>query len=230
MDFSIKVFGGMSVADGVYLLITETTRNTWIIMALLIAFGILVRIKSKNWNSTDKPTGLQNVIEMLIEAWEGFFRQNSSEKVFYLTPWFFSLFAFLLLSNMIGVVGLRPPTADWGMTFPLAFSSFFLFQYAGVRHRPKAYLKEIFLEPVFLFAPLNVIGEIARPISLSFRLFGNILGGMILLSLIYGVAPVLIRFLFPVPLHMFFDLAAGGLQAVIFTVLSLTFVGIASGD
>jgi F-type H+-transporting ATPase subunit a len=116
------------------------------------------------------------------------------------------------------------------MTFPLAFSSFILFQYAGIRHRPKAYLRGIFLEPVFVFAPLNVIGELARPISLSFRLFGNVLGGMILLSLLYGIAPIVTRFILPVPLHMYFDLAAGALQAVIFTVLSLVFVGMAAED
>ena len=113
--------------------------------------------------------------------------------------------------------------------FPLAFSSFLLFQYAGLRHRPKSYLKSIFLEPFFLFAPLNVIGELARPISLSFRLFGNVLGGMILLTLLYN-APIFMRFVFPIPLHGYFDLVAGALQAVIFTVLSLVFVGMAAEE
>jgi F-type H+-transporting ATPase subunit a len=87
------------------------------------------------------------------------------------------------------------------------------------------------LEPVFIFAPLNIIGEFARPISMSFRIFGNVLGGMILMSLLYAmlgwVAAVI---LLPAFLHMYFDLFAGVLQAIIFTMLSITFVGIAAED
>ncbi|MCL2386097.1 MAG: F0F1 ATP synthase subunit A [Defluviitaleaceae bacterium] len=230
MDFSIVVHHGIQITDGIMFLITETTVNTWIIMGLLFLFGIVVRVKSRKWDFTKKPTGLQNFIEMCVESWEKFFIANSSTRVLYLAPWFFVLFMFLLVSNMIGVTGLRPPTADWGMTFPLAFSTFCLIIFAGMRHRPKKYLKGIFLEPLFVFAPLNIIGELARPISLSFRLFGNILGGMILLSLLYGIAPIFVQFVLPAPLHMYFDLAAGALQAVIFVVLSLTFVGIASED
>ncbi|MCL1883166.1 MAG: F0F1 ATP synthase subunit A [Defluviitaleaceae bacterium] len=228
MNFDINVFASFSVTDTIEFLITETTRNTWLVMGLFLILAIVVRIKSASWDPMKKPTGLQNVIESIIDAWEKFYRSNTPETVGYLSPWFFSLIAFLLIANLLGVTGLRPPTADWGMTFPLALSSFFLIQYAGIRHRPKAYLRGIFLEPVFVFAPLNVIGELARPISLSFRLFGNVLGGMILLSLLYGIAPMVTRFLLPIPLHMYFDLASGALQAVIFAVLSLTFVGIAA--
>jgi F-type H+-transporting ATPase subunit a len=230
MDFSIRVFNEISITDNFRFLITETTVNTWIIMIGLVIFGIVVRVKSRKWDPLKKPTGIQNFIEMCIDGWEKFFKANSSETVLYLAPWFFTLFMFLIVSNIIGVTGLRPPTADWGMAFPLAISSFIMFQYAGVRHRPKAYLKGIFLEPSPVFGILNVIGELARPISLSFRLFGNVLGGMILLSLLYGIAPVVTRFILPVPLHMYFDLAAGVLQAVIFTVLSLVFVGMAAEE
>lgn len=199
-------------------------------MGLFVLLSVIVRVKSKNWDAHSKPTGLQNVMEMFVEMWEKFFKSNSSEKMLYLAPWFFTLFAFLLISNILGVTGLRPPTADWGMTFPLAVSSLFLIWYSGMSNRPKAYLKGIFLEPFFVFAPLNIIGELARPISLSFRLFGNVLGGMILMSLLYGIAPMVTRFVLPIPLHMYFDLFAGVLQAVIFTVLSLVFVGIAAED
>jgi len=196
---------------------------------LLIALGIAVNVKSKNWKPEDKPSGLQNIIEMCVNAFQGFFRGSASEKLDHLQPWFFTLFAFLLVGNMIGVIGLRPPTADWSVTFPLALASFILFQYAGLRYRPKNYLKG-FLQPVFVFLPLNLLGEFARPIALSFRIFGNVLGGFVLLSLLYGIAPIFIRPLFPVALHLYFDIASGFLQAFIFTVLSLTFVGLAAED
>jgi F-type H+-transporting ATPase subunit a len=198
-------------------------------MGLILILAIVVRVKLRNIDPLKKPSGLQNVIEMCVDGWEKFYASNTNPTVLYLAPWFFTLFLFLFLSNAIGILGLRPPTADWGMTFPLALSTFLMIQYAGIRHRPKGYLKGIFLEPVFLFAPLNVIGELARPISLSFRLFGNIFGGMVLLSLIYGLG-VPFNLVLPVPLHLFFDIAVGALQAVIFTVLSLVFVGMAAED
>jgi len=229
MDFAIRVFGSVSIG-GVEFLITETLLSTWIVMAILVSLAVLVRVKSKKWVSTGKPTGLQNAVEFAVDAFSGLVKGNAGEKMAHLTPWLFTLFVFLILSNMIGVVGIRPPTADWGMTFPLAFASFMMFQYAGLRYRPKGYLKGILLEPIFLFAPINIMGEIAKPVALSFRLFGNILGGMVLMSLLYGLAPVVLRFVLPIALHMYFDLAAGALQAFIFTVLSLTFLGLAAED
>jgi len=229
MSFDIQVFGFLELTDNITFYLTETLLVAWLVMAFLLAFAIIVRIKSKKWTPESKPKGLQNFAELLVETFEKFFKSSSSEKVTYLAPWFFSLFAFLLIANIVGLIGLRPPTADWGMTFPLAMTSFLLFQYAGFRYRPKNYMKS-FLKPFFLFLPLNIMGELARPIALSFRLFGNILGGVILMSLLYGLAPVALTFVLPVPLHAYFDLAAGALQAFIFTVLSLTFVGLAAED
>jgi F-type H+-transporting ATPase subunit a len=73
-------------------------------------------------------------------------------------------------------------------------------------------------------APLNVIGQIANPFSMAFRLFGNILGGMIIMGLVYSVVPVLI----PAPLHFYFDVFAGVLQTFIFIMLTMTFVTMAA--
>ena len=229
VDFSIEVYNYIRVTDNVVFLITSTTIATWIIMGVLIAFGIVVRIQSRKWDPAKKPTRLQNIMEMCVETFEKFFRSSASEKLDYLAPWFFTLFAFLLFSNISGVFGIRNPTADWGVTFPLAVTSFILIQFVGFRYHPKSHLKG-FIEPNFLFLPLNIMGELAKPISLSFRLFGNILGGFILMSLLYGLAPFVVRLIFPVALHLYFDIAAGALQAFIFTVLSLTFVGLAAGD
>ena len=229
MDFPIRIFGTIEITDNVTFYITETLVVTWIIIAALIAFALVVRIKLKKWEMMARPSGLQNFVEFTVETFEKFFKSSSSPKVSYLTPWFFTLFVFLLISNMIGVTGLRPPTADWGMTFPLAVTSFLLMQFAGLRHRPKNYFKSFF-EPVFIFFPLNVVGELAKPVALSFRLFGNVLAGVILISLLYGMAPLLFRLGFPVFLHAYFDIISGLLQAFIFTVLSITFVGLAAED
>ena len=224
MEFNIGVF-----AYGEYFRISETTVGIWIVAAVLIALCVYVRVKSRKWDGTKKPEGLQNFAELCVDGFSNFFNGTAHKKMAFLTPWFFTLFVFLFFSNILGVFGLRPPTADWGLTFPLALVSFCLIQFSGIYSRPKSYLKGIFLEPspwtAFFFAPLNIIGELVRPVALSFRLFGNILGGFILMSLLYGLAPLVLTLFFPVPLHMFFDLAVGLLQAFIFTVLSLAFIG-----
>lgn len=229
MEFGIHIIRRLQITDNLHLYLTETLLVTWLIIAVLIAFAIVVRIKSKKWEAITKPKGLQNAVEYAVEAFENFYKSSAGEKVLPLAPWFFTLFVFLIIANTIGVLGVRPPTADWGMTFPLAISSLILFQYAGLRHRPKSYIKGFF-QPIFIFFPLNLIGELAKPIALSFRLFGNILGGVILISLLYGMAPLVVQLGFPVVLHAYFDIAAGILQAFIFLVLSVTFVGLAAED
>jgi len=229
MDFDIRIYHTIRITDEIGINITETTVVTWIIMTILIGVSIIVRLRISKWEKNDKPTGFQNIIEMAVESFDKFYTNTAGTKTVAFAPWAFSLFVFLIFANIIGITSLRPPTADWGMTFALATTSLIMFNFAGFKYRPVKYLKS-FVEPVFVFLPLNIISEFARPISLSFRLFGNIMGGMILLSLLYGLAPIFARFILPVALHLYFDLVSGLLQAVIFTVLSIVFFSLAAGD
>ena len=142
----------------------------------------------------------------------------------FLGPWFFTLFIFILVSNIGGIFpGFRPPTADWSMTIALALGTFVLIQAMGVKFRGAEYIKGLF-RPVFLFFPINMIGELARPISISFRLFGNMLAGLIMMSLLYSLAPLVAKFGFPAALHAYFDIFAGMLQTYIFVTLSISFI------
>ena len=204
---------------GLVLRITETILNTWIIMAVLIAFAIVVRVKIRRFK--DIPRGFQNVVEYMVEAFDNFLRSAAGEKLMFLGNWFFMVFCFVLLSNISGLFFLRPPTADWATNITLALVTFFLIHILGGKMRKTGYLKEFF-KPNAVFLPINLIGEIARPISLSFRLFGNILAGTILLGLIYKV--VFLRYLVPAPLHAFFDLFAGAIQTYVFCMLSFTYI------
>jgi len=224
LDFNIKNLWVIDIA-GVEVWITETIVNTWIIMLLLIAAAIFVRIKLRTFKQI--PTGFQNAVESIIEIFDNFVHGAVGEKFMVLGNWFFMVFAFVLVSNLSGIVGLRPPTADWATTFALAMATFLLIQVMGVAHRKGRYLKSFF-EPNVVFFPLNVIGELARPISLSFRLFGNVLAGLIFMSLIYSLLPVYLRIALPAALHAYFDLFSGVLQTYIFCVLSLTFIATAS--
>lgn len=206
---------------GVEVWITETIVNTWIIMLILIAFAILVRVKLNSFKVI--PTGFQNVVETGVEMFDNFALNTLGEKLSYIAPWFFMVFVFILSSSLFSIFGLRAPTADWATTFALAFASFSLMFLMGVKHRKGEYIKSFF-EPHFIFFPLNLIGELAKPISLSFRLFGNVLSGTIILTLYYALTPVFIQFGIPSLLHAFFDVVFGALQTYIFVIISLMYV------
>ncbi|MCL2023844.1 MAG: F0F1 ATP synthase subunit A [Oscillospiraceae bacterium] len=202
--------------------ITQTIVSTWIIMGILLAFALAVRISMRWWKPI--PTGFQNVVELIVDAFDGVVKSSAGESFMRLGNWFFMVFAFILTSSLTGIFGLRPPTADFATSFAFAMATFMLIQVYGLRYRKGKYLKSFF-EPHFLFFPINLIGELARPVSLSFRLFGNVLAGMILMTLVYQLLPIWLQFVIPAALHAYFDLFSGVLQTYIFTVLSLTFIG-----
>ena len=220
MDFNNKNLWTFDVF-GVEVWITETILSAWIIMLVLIVAAVIVRIKLRKFRKV--PAGFQNAVETVVEFFDNLVRNSAGEKFMNLGNWFFMVFAFVLTSNISGIFGLRPPTADWATTFAFALVTFVLIQAVAIKRRKGEYLKSFF-KPVFIFFPLNLIGELARPISLSFRLFGNVLAGMILTSLVYSL-PIYLRFVIPAALNVYFDLFTGALQAYIFCVLSLTFIG-----
>jgi len=239
-DFGIEIIHTFYIG-GQEVWITTTLVNVWIIMAALISIAIIARvIINKRLQSPMKaPTGLQNVVELAIDTFDRFVRNSAGEKFAFLGNWFFAVFALILLSNWSGLVGLRNPTADWALTGMLGIATFFLIHIMGIRYKGLRYIKELF-EPFIPIGPikvpnipfgaLNIIGECARPISLSFRLFGNLLAGLILIEVFYGLAGLPWALGVPIILHGFFDVVIGGLQSFVFTVLSLSFIGVAANE
>lgn len=206
---------------GIEIWITETIVNTWIIMLVLILIAIYTRSKLKKFKEI--PSGFQNGIEAVVEMFDNFVTKTLGDKLSYIAPWYFMVFMYVLFSALMSVFGLRAPTADWATTFALAFASFILMLGMGFKHKKGEYLKSFF-SPHFIFFPLNLIGEIAKPVSLSFRLFGNMLSGTIILTLYYGLMPYLTQIGIPALLHAFFDVIFGALQTYIFVILSLMYV------
>lgn len=212
---------------GVEVWITETIFNTWVIMGILIVLAIIARIKLKSFKVI--PTGFQNVIESIIEVFDNFLIGTMGKKLSYVGSWFFAVFLFVLSSSLLSIFGLRAPTADFITTFGLALTSFVLMVALGFRHRKGDYIKTFF-EPNVVFFPMNLIGELAKPISLSFRLFGNVLSGTIILTLYYALTPYLVQIGIPALLHGFFDVVMGFLQTYIFVILSLMYIKTAADD
>jgi len=221
LNFDIKTRAILEIF-GLEIWITDTTISTWIIMGVLIAFAVWVRIRLRKFKEV--PSGFQNAIEAIVELFENYMQTTAGEKLMFLGAWFFSVFLFILVSNLSGLIPqMRPPTADWSLTVAIALVTFTLIQVMGVRYRKGSYIKSFF-EPMFLFFPINIIGELARPISISFRLFGNMLAGLIMMSLVYNLFPVFVTFVVPAALHVYFDIFAGVLQTYIFVTLSLSFI------
>lgn len=206
---------------GIEIWITETIVNTWIIMLVLTLVAIYTRSKLKKFKEI--PSGFQNSIEAVVEMFDNFVTKTLGDKLSYIAPWYFMVFMYVLFSALMSIFGLRAPTADWATTFALAFASFILMLGMGFKHKKGEYLKSFF-SPHFIFFPLNLIGEIAKPVSLSFRLFGNMLSGTIILTLYYGLMPYFTQIGIPALLHAFFDVIFGALQTYIFVILSLMYV------
>ena len=219
LDIGNKVLFIINIS-GFEIWITESLVSTWIIMGVLIVFAVIARILLRRFREI--PAGVQNAVESLVEIVDKFVTNVAGDKLIKLSPWFFMIILFVFTSNISGIVGLRPPTSEWSTTIALSLCTFLLIHITAIKYRKKDYLKS-FLQPFFLFLPLNIISELAKPISLSFRLFGNMLSGLILMTIVYTL-PVYLRFVIPVPLHVYFDVAIGALQTYIFCMLSLSFI------
>ncbi len=221
LDFSNKYVFPVHIG-GEEFYITQSIISTWIVMATLIIFALVVRFSISRFKQV--PKGFQNVVEIIGEVVNTFTISTMGERNKRFAAFYGSVFLFLLFSNLWGLLGMRPPTSDLATTFGLALMTFVMVQYYGIKTGGiKNYIKGFF-EPLPCLLPLNVIGELATPVSLSFRLFGNIVAGVIIMGLIYAALPGLTKIGVPAVLHVYFDVFSGALQAFIFVMLSMIFV------
>ncbi len=214
-------FGPTHLFDLFGIPISETVVSTWIIMAAIMIF-VLVFVK----NFEKIPKGMQNFIEILVEGINSLVAQTMGEENIKFAPYMGTLLIFIGLSNIAGLFALRPPTADVNTTLALAAMTFFMIHFFGLKKKGGAYIKG-FAEPFALMLPMNIIGELATPISLGFRLFGNVMGGLIIMSLLYQALSFFAIIPIPAVLHVYFDLFSGLLQSFIFTMLTMVFVAMA---
>ncbi len=211
---------------GQKLWITTSYVSVFIVMLIIMTFAVIVRLKLKD--TEGKPSGLQNVAEMAVEAIDGMVVGSMGKNAPKFRNYIGTLFIFILISNISGLIGLRPPTADYGVTLALGLITFFIIQYNNVRYNKVGAFTDLF-KPIPLLAPINIIGEIATPLSLSLRLFGNIFSGTIMMALIYGL---LAKFAIGWPgfLHIYFDIFSGCIQAYVFCMLTMVFTQNKIGD
>ncbi len=196
-----------------------TLIMSWLIMFFLMIIAIIVGKRT-----SIIPNYLQCLFEPLISGFDELVKdtmESDDRKYFALTT---ALFIFLLLCNYIGVIpGCEEPTKDLNTPLGLAILGFIISHYSGIKVKGiKKYLSE-YLQPFFLMAPLNVIGELAKIISISFRLFGNIMGGSIIIIV---VSHLVYNLVLPPFLYAFFGIFVGTVQAFVFTMLTLVYISL----
>jgi F-type H+-transporting ATPase subunit a len=172
------------------------------------------------------PGKVQTIVELIVEAFMGFADEIMGHKGRKFVPFILTFFIFILISNALGLIpGLAPPTADLNTTVGLALIVFVVTHIVGVKEHGIRYIKQ-FIGPVWWLAPLmipiEIFGHLARPVSLSIRLFGNMRGHEILV----GVLLILMPYAYPLlALSTALAILVVVIQALIFALLATAYLG-----
>ncbi len=192
---------------------------SYVIAIFIIVFSIIVGNKVKKADPSKRPTGLVFFGEYFVTSINNFTANNLSEGKRALAPYLGMLSMYILISNLSGLIAFVPPTSDYNVTFTLAVVTIVLAQYYGIK---TGGLKQYFIsftEPFVFLLPSNILDLITTPLSMSLRLFGNIIAGSIILSLVYGGLGFIAIFVAPF-LHAYFDVFAGAIQTLVFVLLT----------
>lgn len=220
VDFSIHhLVAYKFMGETVYL--TTSHVCMLIIIATIMIFALVAR--RRILRADEVPTGFQNVVEFIVELLQSFVNSTMGTHARKYVNYIGTLFFFVLLSNISGLFGLRPPTADYGTTFSLAMITFVMIQYNNLKCNKIGAFTGLF-QPLWFLFPINLIGEIATPVSMSLRLFGNVMAGTVMMALYYGLLPIFVKLGIPAALHVYFDLFSGAIQAYVFCMLTMVFV------
>lgn len=227
--FEIPVFGGIPV--------TETQVNSLIVLVLVTILCLVL-----THNLKVKPTSKRQLIaEWIVEKVEGLVKENMGEKFMSYTPFIAALLSLSAVSSLLSLITLYPPTADLNTIAGWAILVFGLITFYKIKTGGiGGYLKG-FTEPIAVLTPFNILSEVATPISMAFRHFGNIVSGIVISTLVYaalaaasnallGWLPGLlgkIPFLqvgIPAILSIYFDVFSSLMQAFIFSMLTMLYI------
>ncbi len=207
--FTIPVLGGIPVADSVVV--------TWIIMALLVVITLMLTRKL----SVRSPGKVQVALEWAVQFLNGFVKTNIGTHWRPFAPWLGTVALYIGFSNLIGILGLTPPTKDISVTTALAIMSMLLIYGSQFRYNGLLGGLKKFAAPMPLLLPINLMEVVIRPLALCMRLFGNILGAYIIMEMLKFVVPVVLPAIFSI----YFDLFDGLIQTVVFVFLTTLFTG-----
>ena len=217
--------------------ITESQINTWLVMISLLGLCLFLT----HGIAADRRTARQMIAEWAVEQCEKLVKQNMEHDIFMgYGPFVAAIMALSVCSSLLTLIGLYPPTSDLNIVGGWALLVFILIMKNKLKAGPVYYLKSL-IDPIPVMAPMNIIGEFATPISMSFRHYGNVLSGSVISALVawalgnltnallgwlpgfLGEIPFL-RIGLPAVLSLYFDLFSGCMQAFIFAMLTMLYV------
>ena len=207
------------IEQQLHLHVGDHVTYTWLVMAILIGIAFVVtRMISL------VPSGVQNLMEVIITGISGLIEETMGEEGKAYFPLIATFALFILVCNLIGLIpGFYPPTADLNTNAALALTVFVLTHIVGFRKHGFAYVKH-FMGPILWLAPLmfviEVISHIARPLSLTLRLFGNMYGHEIVLMIFLALVPLFL----PIPM-MLMGVLIAFIQTFVFTLLAMIYIG-----
>lgn len=220
VDFMVKgVFSYHIFGQEVWITTTHVCMS--IVILSIIVFCVLA--KRSMLRAEAVPGGFQNIAELVVELLDGVVEGSMGKNAIKFANYIGTIFIFILLSNISGLFGLRPPTADYGVTLPLGVITFCLIFFNKIKYQKVSGFLKGLCEPWPIWAPINVIGDVAVPISLSLRLFANVLSGTVMMALVYSLLSK-IAIAWPAALHVYFDLFSGAIQTYVFCMLTMTYI------
>ena len=211
---------------GITFNLTESVIVQWFVILVLLAVVLILTHNMKVVPETKR----QAAAEWIVEFFTSTVDSTMGPKYNKYRPYFMALFCYIMLNNLMGLLGLRNPTADVSVTGSFAIITFFMVQINRAKTgKFKGYMKS-FVEPLPFMLPFNIIGEFANPLALTLRLFGNMIAGTVIGSLIYfalGNFAILV----PAVTSLYFDIFSAVMQAYIFIMLSMSYISSAEcGD
>ncbi len=218
------------------LVITESQINSW--MVLISIFGLCLYMT--HGLKVKAETKRQFIVEWIVEKVEGMINESMGDFFKGYVPFITAIMGLSVFSSLLSLFGLYPPTSDINIIAGWAILVFILITYYKLKGGVFKYLKG-FLEPVPILAPINIIGEFATPLSMTFRHYGNVLSGTVvsalLASALQGLSRLVLGWLpgvlgdipflqigIPAVLSIYFDVFSGCLQAYIFAMLTMMYV------
>ena len=160
------------------------TYTSWMVVILISIFSLFVYRSSKKVDPLKKPKGIMLIAEWIVFTIERLVKTNMGRHFNFMTPYFLSITLYIFIGFLFGLTGLSSPLSYYMNTFTIVLISFILIHYTAIKTNGWKYFKR-FIEPFPVFLPINLVSIWAPLVSMSFRIFGNILSGFILMSLIY---------------------------------------------
>ena len=200
----------------------DITQEIIVQWAVILILGISSYFLTRNLKRV--PSKKQVVLETLYTTIENLVKNNIGESYLNYIPYVGTLAVYLLVLNLLGIIGIKPPTQNLSVTLGLGLTSFIVINATAIkRNGPIGYVKGLG-EPFLLMLPLNIMERVMLPISLALRLFGNMLAATLLVDLIYealGHVAWIAQIGAPIIAHGYFDLFDGSIQMLVFTMLTI---------